>query len=141
MTKPGIIATSLMALLLEGNIAPAQISQIFGSYEVRLSGYCRSINEKDTVLARGGDYRVRRGGVVTVTGVKQTILVDAGGEVEVRGTATTVFVARGGRATLDGERIQVFAEPGGDVLLTGKGVITRVGELTIQPHPNSPECS
>jgi hypothetical protein len=127
--------------LLAGWPAMSQISQIVGSYEVRLSGYCRSISERDTVLARGGDYRVRRGGIVTVTGVKQSILVDSGGEVDVRGTATTVFVAKGGRAVLDGERIQVFAEPGGDVFLLGKGTITRVGELAIYPHPNSPECN
>jgi hypothetical protein len=134
------IATALLSLFACWSAA-SQVSQIFGAYEVRLSGFCRSVSERDMVLTRGGDYRVRRGGLVTVTGVRQTILVDAGGEVEVRGTATTVFVAKGGRATLDGERIQVFAEMGGDVFLMGRGVITRVGELAIQPHPNSPECN
>jgi hypothetical protein len=140
MQRVAPLALALLSLFAGGPTA-SQISQIYGPYEVRLSGYCRSVNDRDTVLARGGDYRVRRGGVVIVTGVKQTILVDAGGEVEVRGTATTVFVAKGGRATLDGERIQVFAEPGGDVFLMGRGVVTRVGELAIQTHPNSPECN
>ncbi len=139
MQRVATLGLVLCSLLAYGPAA-SQVSQIVGPYEVRLSGYCRSITERDTVLARGGDYRVRRGGVVTITGVRQTVLVDAGGEVEVRGTATTVFVAKGGRATLDGERIQVFAEPGGDVFLLGRGVVTRVGELAIQTHPNSPEC-
>ncbi len=74
--------------------ASAQISQTGGVREARLSGSCQSIDDKENVTLSIGDARVRRGGTARVTGVKQSVVVEAGGNVDVQGTASIVYVLR-----------------------------------------------
>lgn len=120
--------------------AAAQVSQVGGVREAKLSGSCLSIDERESVTLPMGDARIRKGGVVRATGVRQSIFVDAGGAAEMLGVGSTVYVARGGKATVGGSRNQVIAEPGGSVILVGSTVMTVVDSIDLQVHQNGGEC-
>ncbi|MGL4243621.1 MAG: hypothetical protein ACRCTI_21110 [Beijerinckiaceae bacterium] len=122
-------------------IAQERVVQVIhGAYEARLSGYCRSITDRDVASGPFGDFRVRRGGSLVASGNRHTIYVDDGASVSVTGQASTVFVARGGHATIGGVRNQVFTEPGGRVVIKGQASLATVGELDLRVNRNADEC-
>jgi len=120
--------------------AAAQVSRMGGIREARLASSCNSVDEGASVTLAIGDARIRKGGVARVTGVRQSIYVEAGGVAEVQGTAATVFVAKGGRATVGGVRNQVVAEAGGNVVLVGAATMTMVEAIDLQIHQGSADC-
>ncbi len=122
--------------------APAysQISQTGGVREARLSGQCQSIDDRENVTLSIGDARIRRGGSAKVTGVRQSIVVEAGGNADLQGTASIVYVMRGGTATVSGTRNQIVAEPGGNVLVVGTALMNIVEMIEPKPHQNSSAC-
>ncbi|MGL5115777.1 MAG: hypothetical protein ACRC7G_02550 [Beijerinckiaceae bacterium] len=130
----------LFCACLPGSSALAQMSFVPGEHEARLSGWCRSISSTDNAASQPGDYRVRKGGKLSVSGNRQTVFVDSGGTVEVSGTASTIYVARGGSAKVAGERIQIFAEDGANLQLQGQMILTSVERLVPSIHRNAPEC-
>jgi hypothetical protein len=117
-----------------------QVNQIAGAYEARLSGWCKSVQNNEVISASLGDFRVRKGGHLTATGLRQTIYVDAGGFAEIIGISSIVHIAKGGRATVAGERNQIFSENGGSVIMVGKASMTVVGSLDLQVHKNATDC-
>jgi hypothetical protein len=117
-----------------------QVNQIAGPYEARLSGWCKSVHSEDVLSAGLGDFRVRKGGRLTATGLRQTIYVDAGGFADIVGTSSIVHVAKGGVATVAGERNQIFSESGGRVIMVGKVFMTMVGSLDLHVHKNATDC-
>jgi hypothetical protein len=129
-----------MALACAAMAATAQVSQIGGTREARLSGSCHSVDDGETVSLSVGDVRVRRGGSVRITGVRQSVFVDAGGMADVQGSGGYIYVARGGRATVGGSRNQVVAEPGGSVILVGSAIMTVVDMIGVQVHQNGSVC-
>jgi hypothetical protein len=133
-----IAVLSCLPILPAAANQPVQI--IHGSYEARLSGYCRSITEKDAASGASGDFRVRRGASLTATGNRHAIYVDPGASVTVTGQSSVIFVARGGQATVGGQRNQVFAEAGGRVVILGQALIATVGELDLKLNRNADEC-
>jgi hypothetical protein len=116
------------------------VQVIHGSYEARLSGYCKSITERDSQSGGSGDFRVRRGASLVATGNRHTIFVDEGASVTVTGQASTIFVSKGGHAVIGGQRNQVFTEPGGQVVIKGQAMIATVGELDLRLNRNADEC-
>jgi hypothetical protein len=118
----------------------AQIAQIGGSLDVRLSGYCETVEQERSRAGSIGDFRVKRGGQVTVTGVRQTVFIENGGVAEIRGTATFVYVAKGGKATVAGERNVVYAERGANVATVGRVTMTSVDVLNLQLHQSGASC-
>ncbi len=131
-----VFAASLMA----ATPAFSQISQTGGVREARLSGQCQSIDDKESVTLSIGDARVRRGGTAKVTGVRQSIIVEAGGTVDIQGTASIVYVMRGGTATVSGTRNQIVSEPGGNVVVVGTALMNIVEMIEPKPHQNSNAC-
>jgi hypothetical protein len=136
LTNAGLFT---LACLFTG-AAGAQMSFVPGEHEARLSGWCRSINSAGNSFAQPGDFRVRRGGSLSVSGNKQTVFVDAGGSVDVSGTATVVYVSRGASARIAGERVQIFAEEGANLKLQGPQILVSVERLVPSIHRNAPEC-
>ena len=132
----GLVGLALAA----GASAAAQVSHTGGIREARLSGTCHSIDSRENVTLQIGDARIRRGGSARVTGVRQSVYVEAGGVAEVFGTGSVIYVAKGGKATVGGTRNQVVAEQGGNVILVGQAVMTVVDVIDVQVHQNSPEC-
>ncbi|MFM9973976.1 MAG: hypothetical protein ACKVON_05295 [Beijerinckiaceae bacterium] len=120
--------------------AQAQVTQIAGSLEVRLSGYCETIQQERTRAGSLGDFRVKRGGQITVTGVRQTVFIEEGGVADIRGTASLVYVAKGGKATVAGERNVVYAERGANIATVGRVTMTSVDTLILQLHQNGIAC-
>ena len=135
-----IAAASTAAALTAAVPATSQISQTGGVREARLSGHCQSIDDRETVTLSIGDARVRRGGTAKVTGIKQSVVVEAGGNADLQGTASIVYVMRGGTATVGGVRNQVVAEPGGNVLVVGSALLNVVEMIDLKPHHNSNPC-
>jgi hypothetical protein len=127
-------------LLLPPMIAEAQVIHSGGLREVRLAGACLSIDDGESVSLPIGDARIRRGGTARVTGVRQSIYVEAGGTAEVLGTSGFVYVAKGGKATVGGVRNQIIAEAGGDVSLIGAARMTVVDWIEVHVHPKSAAC-
>jgi hypothetical protein len=140
MRRSIIAAGVFTSACLSANAAIAQMSFVPGEHEARLSGWCRSINSAGNNVAQPGDFRVRRGGSLAVSGNRQTVFVDAGGSVEVIGTATVVYVSRGGSARIAGERVQVYAEEGANLQLQGPQILVSVERLVPSIHRNAPEC-
>jgi hypothetical protein len=134
--------TPVLALLLAALPASAnpKIQVIHGVYEARISGYCRSVTDRDAVSGTSGDFRVRKGASLTATGNRHVIYVDAGAAVKVTGQSSVVYVAKGGEATVGGTRNQVFAEPGGRVIILGQAMIATVGELDLKLNRNAEDC-
>ncbi len=122
------------------NPAASQISQTGGVREARLSGQCQSIEDKESVTLSIGDARVRRGGVAKLTGVRQSVVVEAGGNADIQGTASIVYVMRGGTATVGGTRNQIVAEPGGNVVVVGAALMNIVEMIALKPHQNGSTC-
>jgi hypothetical protein len=120
--------------------ANPQVQAIPGTYEAKLSGYCRSITERDVPSGTSGDFRVRRGASLNASGNRHVIFVEDGASAVVTGQSSVVFVARGGQATIGGKRNQVFAEPGGRVVILGQAMIATVGELDLKVNRNAEEC-
>jgi hypothetical protein len=135
---PTIAILSCLPAFHAAASSPVQV--IHGSYEARLSGYCRSITERDAASGATGDFRVRRGGSLMATGNRHAIFVDPGASVTVTGQSSVIFVARGGLATVGGRRNQVFAEPGGRVVILGQAMIATVEELDLKLNRNAEEC-
>jgi hypothetical protein len=141
-----ILATlllSIAAALGASRLSSAQergIQVIHGPYEARISGYCRSVTERDAQSGQSGDFRVRRGGKLTASGNRHTIFVDDGAEVRVTGQANVIFVSRGGEAIIDGRRHQVFTEMGARVTILGQAAIATVGELDLRLNRHAEEC-
>lgn len=129
-----------LALACSSLAATAQVSQVGGMREARLSGSCHSVDDGETASLSVGDVRVRRGGSARITGVRQSVYIDAGGSADVQGTGGFVYVARGGRATVGGLRNQVIAEPGGSVVLVGSAIMTVVDVIGVQVHHNGVGC-
>lgn len=129
-----------LALAAGASAAAAQVSNIGGVREARLSGSCHSIDNRENVTLQIGDARIRRGGAARFTGVRQSVYVEAGGVAEVFGVGSFVYVAKGGKATVGGTRNQVVAEQGGNVILVGQAVMTVVDMIDVQVHQNSSEC-
>ncbi len=117
---------------------PVQV--IHGTFPARLSGYCKSVTEKDTHSGQTGDFRVRRGGSLIASGNRHVIFVDAGASATVTGQASIIYVARGGQATVGGQRNQIFAEPGGKVVILGQAHLATVGEFELKLNRNAEEC-
>jgi hypothetical protein len=132
-----LISTTLM---VAAQPSFGQVNHSAGAYEARLSGWCKSIQNTEVTSAGLGDFRVRKGGHLTATGLRQTIYVDAGGFADIIGTSSIVHVAKGGRATVAGERNQIFSENGGSVVMLGKASITMVGSLDLHVHKNATDC-
>ena len=120
--------------------ASAQISQTGGTREARLSGSCQSVDDHENVTLSIGDARIRKGGTARVTGVRQSIVVEAGGTADVQGTGSTVYVMRGGRATVNGTRVQVVAENGGSVVLVGSAIMNVVEGIDLKLHHGASAC-
>ncbi|MGL4636416.1 MAG: hypothetical protein ACRCWF_10565 [Beijerinckiaceae bacterium] len=120
--------------------ALSQVHQIPGVHEARLSGWCQSIGSEQKISANLGDFRVRKGGHLVATGVRQSIFVEDGGSVEITGTASVVYIMKGGKATIAGERNQIYAEPGSNVALLGAASWSQVSSLTLQLHRNAVSC-
>ncbi len=133
-------AAAFAATIVAAIPAFSQISQTGGVREARLSGQCQSIDDRENVTLSIGDARVRRGGVAKVTGVRQSIIVEAGGTVDIKGTAAIVYVMRGGTATVSGTRNQIVSEPGGNVVVVGTALMNIVELIEPKPHQNSTAC-
>jgi hypothetical protein len=118
----------------------AQVAQIPGSLDAKLSGYCESVSNARTGNGSIGDFRVKRGGQVTVNGVRQTIFIEEGGSADIRGSASLVYVAKGGNATIAGERNTVYAERGGNVITVGKVTMNVVEAIKLQLHQGGTSC-
>ena len=127
-------------LIVTASHAFGQVSQITGVYEARLSGWCKSVQSNEAIVASLGDFRVRKGGHLTATGLRQTIYVEAGGFAEVTGTSSIVHVAKGGKIIVAGERNQIFSESGGSVIIVGRAMMTVVGSLDLQVNKNATDC-
>ncbi len=140
MKRSVALSASVCLLLLVGAGALAQISQIGGHSEAKLSGQCQSVNDKDVVTLSIGDIRVRRGGQVKANGVRQAIYIESGGIADVTGTASFIYVAKGAKVTVGGERNQIITEPGGNVILVGKAIMTVVSSIDLMVHKNSVAC-
>jgi hypothetical protein len=140
MKRSIALPLSVGFLLLAGAGALSQISQIGGSSEARLSGQCQSVNDKEVMTLNMGDIRVRRGGQVRASGVRQAIYIEGGGTADVTGTGSYIYVAKGGKVTVGGERNQIITEPGGNVVLVGKAIMTVVGNIDLLVHKNSVAC-
>lgn len=135
------LAITILSLLpVLPAMANPRIQIIHGPYEARISGYCRSITERDAYSGASGDFRIRRGGSLTATGNRHVIYVDSGASVIVTGQASVIFVARGGQATVGGTRNQVFSEPGARVAILGQALIATVGELELKLNRNAEDC-
>jgi hypothetical protein len=138
-----ILLISTAAALGALRLSSAQeraIQVIHGTFEARISGYCRSVTERDALSGPSGDFRVRRGGTLTASGNRHTIFVDEGAAVRVTGQANVIFVSRGGEAIIDGRRHQVFTEMGARVTILGQAAIATVGELDLRLNRNADEC-
>jgi hypothetical protein len=135
-----IIALIMKASLAFLGVAEAQVVQIPGRLDARLSGFCESVKHPRTSHVSTGDIRVKRGGQVTVTGVRQTIFVEEGGVADIRGTASLVYVAKGGTVSLSGERHIVYAERGGNVVSVGRVTMNIVDAIDLHLHQNSNAC-
>jgi hypothetical protein len=133
-----IVILSLLPTVPAAANSPVQV--IHGVYEARISGYCRSVTDKDVISGASGDFRVRRGASLTATGNRHVIYVDAGASVTVTGQSSVIYVARGGQATVGGLRNQVFSETGGRVVILGQAMIATVGELDLKLNRNADEC-
>jgi hypothetical protein len=118
----------------------AQVTQIPGSLDAKLSGYCESVQQARSSYGSIGDFRVKRGGQITVTGVRQTIFVEEGGVADIRGTASLVYVAKGGKATISGERNVVYSERGGNIVTVGKVTMNVVETINLQLHQSGTSC-
>jgi hypothetical protein len=138
--KIGFALATACCLALPLAAADSAVQQIPGAYEARLSGWCRSVSELNTVAGLAGDFRVRRGGSLSASGNRHNIFVDDGGEAYVTGQASTIFVAKGGRATVGGERNQVFSEQGARVIVIGQARVAAVGEFDLKVNRNGSEC-
>ena len=131
-----------MAAITICAIGPAtgQTGQKHVSYDAHLSGWCQSVAEKQVVSSKIGDFRVRSGGTLSASGVRQTIFVDLGGVADVSGSGAMIYVSKGAKVTVSGERNQVFLARGGNIILQGKAILTMVEEFNLQVHKNSIEC-
>jgi hypothetical protein len=129
-----------LPLLVGAPLALSQIRQTGGTQEARLSGHCHSVDEHDPAPLALGDVRIRRGGQVTVTGLRQSIYVDAGGQADIRATGAIVYVAKGGHAIVGGQRNLVYAEHGGRVVLVGQVLLTMVETIELHVHRNAAAC-
>jgi hypothetical protein len=129
-----------LGAILNAPLAYAQVAQIPGSLDARLSGYCQSIQNQNSSLGSIGDFRIKRGGHVTLTGVRQTVYIEDGGSADIRGSASLVYVARGGKATVSGERNTVYAERGGNIVTVGKVTMNVVEAIQLHPHQNGTSC-
>jgi hypothetical protein len=139
MKQPlAIAALVLLASPLAALDRPVQVIQ--GSFAARMSGFCRSITDKDVTSGLSGDFRVRRGASLTASGNRHVIYVDSGATVHVTGQSSTIFVARGGEATIGGEKNQVFMESGSKVQVRGHASLAMVGELDLKLNRNAEEC-
>jgi hypothetical protein len=133
--------TLILSILASWPVAAnPRVQVIHGVYEARISGYCRSITEKDAASGSSGDFRVRKGASLTATGNRHVIYVDAGASVNVTGQSSVIFVAKGGQATVGGARNQVFSEPGARVAILGQAMIATVGELELKLNRNAEDC-
>jgi hypothetical protein len=138
--KPWRAITTLFLLTVLPVSASTNIQVIHGVYEARMSGYCRSITDKDAVSGASGDFRVRKGAHLTATGNRHVIFIDDGAAVTLTGQSSVVYVARGGSAIIGGTRNQVFSEPGGSVVILGQAMIASVGELELKLNRNAEGC-
>lgn len=134
-----LLTVAICGLSLPLSANDRVVQSIHGVYEARLSGYCKSVTEAQTV-ATSGDFRVRKGGNLTASGNRHTIFVDDGATANVTGQGSTIFVARGGLAIVGGQRNQVFTEPGGRVTVLGTVALARVGELDLKVNRNAEDC-
>jgi phage tail tape-measure protein len=135
-----IRALIIIASFLITGAAIAQVMQIPGRLDAKLSGFCETVQQPRTNYASTGDIRVKRGGQVTVTGVRQTIFVEEGGVADVRGTASLVYVAKGGTVNVSGERHIVYSERGGNVFSVGRVTMNVVDGLDLHLHQNGHSC-
>ncbi len=137
LTLAAFAAAGAVAVALP---AASQISQTGGIREARLSGSCQSVDENESVTLSIGDARIRRGGTARVTGVRQSIVVEAGGNADVQGTGSTIYVMRGGQATVNGTRVQVVSENGGRVIVVGSAIMNVVEIIDLKLHPSNTAC-
>jgi hypothetical protein len=138
--KRAFAISTLCCFLPLAAAAERPVQVIHGSYAARLSGYCKSVTEKDIQSGQTGDFRVRRGGSLIASGNRHVIFIDAGASATVTGQASIVYVAKGGQATVGGQRNQVFAEAGGKVVILGQANLATVGELDLKINRNAEEC-
>jgi hypothetical protein len=129
-----------MAVFLGTSPVMSQVRQTGGTQEARLSGACQSVDEPDISPLTLGDVRVRRGGQAIVSGIRQSVFIDAGGQADIRATGALVYVARGGQATVGGQRNQVYAEQGSKVVLVGQVLLTIVDTIDLHVHRNASSC-
>jgi hypothetical protein len=130
----------VLATLSMAGFAQAQVVQLPGGLDAKLSGHCETVENSRSNHGSIGDFRVKRGGQVTVTGVRQTIFIEEGGIADIRGTASLVYVAKGGKATISGERNTVYAERGGNVVTVGKVPLNFVDTITLHLHQSGNSC-
>ncbi len=140
LARPRIAAAALAAAVVAATPAHSQISQTGGVRQARLSGLCQSVENRESVTLSIGDARIRRGGTAKVTGVRQSVVVEAGGTADVQATASVIYVMRGGTATIGGSRNQVVAEPGGNVVVVGTALMNIVETIDLKPHEGSSSC-
>jgi hypothetical protein len=138
--KHAIAIPLLFCVILPAAAQDRPVQVIHGAYAARLSGYCKSITDRETASGASGDFRVRRGASLIASGNRHTIYVDDGASVNVTGQASTIFVAKGGHAIIGGSKNQVFTEPGGRVTIQGQAMIATVGELDLRLNRNADEC-
>jgi hypothetical protein len=139
MDKRSAIAL-MFALAAPAAEAQSPIQTIHGSYMAKLSGFCRSITERDASSGPWGDFRVRRGASLNASGNRHAIFIDDGASAVITGQSNVIFVAKGGQATIGGKRNQVFFEPGGRVTVVGQAMIASVAEIDLRVNPNADEC-
>lgn len=140
LTRLPIVAVAFTGAVAITVPATSQISQTGGIREARLSGSCQSVDENESVTLSLGDARIRRGGTARVTGVRQSVVVEAGGNADVQGTASMVYVMRGGQATVNGTRVQVVSENGGKVVVVGSAIMNVVEIIDLKLHPANTAC-
>jgi hypothetical protein len=135
-----IRALIINASLLITGVAAAQVVQMPGRLDARLSGFCETVQHPRISHASTGDVRVKRGGQVTVTGVRQTIFIEEGGVADIRGTASLVYVAKGGTVNVSGERHIVYSERGGNIFSVGRVTMNVVDGIDLHLHQNGHSC-
>jgi hypothetical protein len=109
--------------------------------DIRLSGWCQTIMTTNASFSSPGEFWVRNGGRLSVTGVRQTVIVASGGIAEVDANGSWIYVMKGGRAVIKGARNRIVAEPGADVVMIGgSGLLSTVSGFEVHHHRNSGSC-
>jgi hypothetical protein len=140
------MAAALMASLLAAiSAAPVSAQGVVHNTphieDIRLSGWCQTIMTANASHSAPGEFWVRNGGRLSVTGVRQTVIVASGGIAEVDVTGSWIYVMKGGRAVIKGVRNRIVAEPGADVMMIGgSGLLSTVSGFEVIHHRHSGSC-